>query len=328
MVLGAAIFGACAVAGTIRAAGPTSTRTGTEFGAHWQDGRAELNGYRYEVTRYGETRTGRAVLVYVTEPMSEVKRVKVDDPKRNPKDVFEALKVNFVRTFQTGIYDYHTMVSLFVRTRDLTPVKVTFSAAEWCGHVFEEMVYERHHLADRYASYFEGESDSKRLTLQENGICEEELLVKLRDFRGPWLKPGERRNVPFLPSSFRRRLAHRPLAWSTAKIERAGGAEAVRVPAGSFLAFRYTIRVQDGRQGTYWVEQAYPHRIVRWEWRPGSAAATGGRGFGPGEGCDKGELLGSTRLPYWQLNRNGDEKELRALGLSPVGGEPPSGKRR
>ena len=326
MVAGAAILAIGAVAGTIRAAAPTPS-TGAEFGAHWQDGRGELSAYRYEVTRYGETRAGRAVLVYVTEPMSEVKRVKVDDPKRNPRDVFEALKVNFVRTFQTGIYDYHTMASIFVRTSDMTPVKVTFSAAEWCGHVFEEMLYAKHHIADRYASYFEDESGSRRLTLRENGIAEEELLVRLRDLRGSWLKPGERRSVPFLPSAFRRRVAHRPLAWTMAKIERAGGTESIRVPAGAFAAFRYTIRVEDGRQGTYWVEQAYPHRIVRWDWKSASSA-TAGRGFGPAEGCDKGELLGSTRLPYWQLNRNGDERELRALGISPIDGEHPRGRKR
>ena len=306
---------AAATALMLGSAGVPSRAAAPEFESHWQDGRGELNAYRYSVTRYGESRTGRAILVTVTEPFSESKRVKVNDPKKNPTDVFEALKVNFVREFQTGIYDYHTMTSLFVRSRDMSPVKMTFSSAEWCGHVFEEMIYQKHLVTDRYASYFEGESDQRRLTLQENGISEEELLIRLRDLRGPWLKPGEKRQVPLVPSAFRRRLAHRPLAWSTAKIERAGGTESVRVPAGTFAATRYTIRVGDGREGRYWVEQAYPHRIVRWEWKAG--AAPSGRGFGPGEGCDQGELLGSARLPYWQLNKNGDEKERRALGIPP-----------
>ena len=306
--------------------GASSRAADPGFESHWQDGRAELSAYRYEVTRYGETRSGRATLIYVTEPFSESKRVKVDDPKRNPKDVFEALKINFIREFRTGIYDYHTMTSLFVRSGDMTPVKVTFSSAEWCGHVFEEMIYSKHLLADRYTSYFEGESDLRRLTLREGGIAEEELLVRLRDLRAPWLKPGERRTVPFLPSAFRRRLAHRALAWSTAKIERSGGTESVRVPAGTFAAIRYTIRVEDGREGRYWVEQAYPHRVVRWEWSARGAAT--GRGFGPGEGCDVGELLGTSRLPYWRLNKNGDESQRRALGIPPDEGESHPAKKR
>jgi 4-aminobutyrate aminotransferase-like enzyme len=49
---------------------------GAVFESHWQDGKAELDGYRYTVTRYGHARAGTAVMVYVTEPFSEAKRVK------------------------------------------------------------------------------------------------------------------------------------------------------------------------------------------------------------------------------------------------------------
>jgi hypothetical protein len=82
-----------------------------DFDSHWHDGRAELNGYRLKVSRYGQERNGRAVLIYVTEPFSESKRVKVEDWKKNPEDTFDALKLNMIRDFQTGIYDYNTMVT-------------------------------------------------------------------------------------------------------------------------------------------------------------------------------------------------------------------------
>ena len=127
------------------------------FEAHWQDGKAELAGYRYHVTRYGEPRTGTAVMITVTEPFRESKRVKADDANANPADVFEALKVNLVRKFQTGIYDYDTMVSAFCRSRDFSPVKVSFSAAEWCGQVYEEIAFEPHRVTDLVRSYFEDE---------------------------------------------------------------------------------------------------------------------------------------------------------------------------
>ena len=67
------------------------------------------------------------------------------------------------------------------------------------------------------------------------------------------------------------------------------------------------------------MEQAYPHRVVRWEWKASGGGT--GRGFGPGEGCDLGELLGTERLPYWRLNKNADEGQRRALGIPPDGGE-------
>lgn len=289
------------------------------FDTHWRDGRAELSGYRYSVTRYGQRREGTAVLIYVTEPWSESRRVKVDDPKKNPRDTFEALKVNLVREFPTGIYDYHTLASVFTRTRDFSPVKITFSAAEWCGHVFEEMVFHRHHIADRYQSYFEGESDLRRLTTKENALTEEELLVRLRGLRGEWIRPGERKKVPFLPSAFHRRLTHQPLVWSEAVIERARASGTVRVPAGRFETGLVTVRTGN-RVGRFWIETAYPHRIVRWEW---TAVGSGPkRGRSPAEALDRGELTGSARLAYWTLNGPGGERYRRELGLAPAASSP------
>ena len=307
--LGAALMPAALVSATRTSA---ASQASDPFDAHWQDGKGELNGYRYSITRYGHRREGTAVLIYVTEPMSESRRVKVNDPKRNPKDVVEALKVNFVREFQTGIYDYHTLTSVFTRTRDFSPAKITFSSAEWCGHVFEEMIWNRHHIADRYQSYFEGESDQQRLTFKEGALSEEELLVRLRGLRGDWIRPGERKTVSFLPSALVRRLTHRRLAWTQAKVERGRGLETVRVPAGRFETSVVTVRTEQ-RVGRYWVESAYPHRIIRWEW---TAASSGGEGRG--EGLDQGELTGSQRLAYWKLNGPEGERYRRELGLAPV----------
>ena len=318
-------FLAAVMAATVGAA-PT-------FESHWQDGKAELDGYRYSVTRYGQLRQGTAVMVFVTEPFSEAKRVKVDNPAANPKDTFEALKLNFVRDFQTGIYDYNTMTSVFVRSRDFSPAKISFSSAEWCGHVYEEMLFGPREIADRYTSYFEDESADRRLNLTvkatgTKGMAEEELFVLLRDLRAEWLKPGEKRTVPFLASAFYRRLAHSPMLWNEAVIERSRGAGSVRVPAGTFETSVYTVSVAGVRDGKFWIEQAYPHRIIRWEWTP-AAKRTGGEGghWSPGEALDSGELTGSARLSYWRLHNLGDEKYLKDLGLTagPGGATVPGG---
>src|SRR5262245_10743270 len=55
-----------------------------EFESSWHDGKAELDGYKFTISRYRHERKGQGVLVYVTEPFSESKRVKVDNPNRNP----------------------------------------------------------------------------------------------------------------------------------------------------------------------------------------------------------------------------------------------------
>jgi hypothetical protein len=36
-----------------------------------------------------------------------------------------------------------------------------------------------------------------------------------------------------------------------------------------------------------------------------------------GDGADEGELIRSTRLPYWRLNAEGEERHLTEMGLPP-----------
>ncbi len=281
----------------------------TDFGAHWHDGRAELDGYRYSVTRYGRTREGQAVMIFVTEPFSAAKRVKPDDPARDPADTVEVLKLNLVRDFQTGIYDYNTMTSVFAETGAFAPLKISFSSAEWCGHVYEELIPDVGVVRHSLQSYFEGETAAGTLPAREGGLTEDSLYVVLRGLRGPFLEPGASVEVPFLPGAFHRRLNHRPIGWTTARIERAAAAEHVEVPAGSFSTIAYSVTTAEGRLGRFSIEEAYPHRIVRWSWGADRPVLR------PPDGSETGELTGTLRVSYWQLHENGDERYLKELGL-------------
>ena len=282
------------------------------FGSYWHDGKAELDGYRYTVTRYGQLRRGQCTAIYVTEPFSRSKRVKVDDAARNPNDTFDVLKLNLVRDFQTGIYDYNTMTSLFVRSDDLEPVKASFASMEWCGNVYEELRVDPGLVGQRLSSYFEDESTRQDVRRPKDGLLEEELYIRLRGLYGDYLAPGQAKTVPFLMSAFRRRLTHQPLRWTSARIERAPAPRGVRVPAGGFSTVVYTVKIQDGPEGLFFVDRAYPHRVVRWEWRQVT-----GRGRWGADSNDSGELMGSARMSYWKLHGEGDESYLRRLGLRP-----------
>jgi hypothetical protein len=291
------------------AAAPAAPRD--PFESWWRDGKAELDGYRLHILRYGHPRTGRAVAVYVTEPFSRARHVKLDDPARAGRDAMGALKLNLVRDFQTGIYDYHTILSFFADDATFAPLKIAFSSSEWCGQVYEEMNARGGALDQRIASYFDGETGQRRLPIPPGGLEEDELFVKLRGLRGtPLLAPGSRRSSPFLASPFWRRLAHRPAEWGRATIERSRGAVPVAVPAGRFDCDVYLVHVSDGREARFDVERAYPHRIVRWSW-------LASRGVPPLGGVDGGELTGSVRLAYWRTHDPGDEKFLRDLGVAP-----------
>src|SRR5262245_59573238 len=180
--------------------------SGDAVGEHWYDGQAELSGYRWRGTRYGEPRTGEAVAIFVTEPFSAAQHVKVDRPAEHAGEVVTVLKLNLVRDFQTGIYDYDTMSSCFVDVERFGALKLSFSSSEWCGNVYEELDVRADGLALAVHSYFQGESVTKTLPVRTDALLGDQLFVWLRGLRALPLAPGEARTFPYLPDAFERRL--------------------------------------------------------------------------------------------------------------------------
>lgn len=288
--------------------GATSAQAASpEVNRHWSDGKAELSGYRLTQPRYGQLRHGTAILIYVTEPFSRSARVKADPGRHPPDDVEIVLKLNVVKDFQTGLYDYNLMSSLFVAMeakagRPAEALKLSFSSQEWCGHVYEELKVEPTVVERLYRSYFDGESTDQAVPRLPGGLLTEELLVRVRGLPEPFLAPGESKALPLLLSVERSRLLHQPLLFSPGKVERSAEPQKVTVPAGTFEVDVYTATA-GAERFVYSVERRFPHRIVAWE--------------GP-EG-ERAELLGSQRLAYWTLNQEGQERFLKELGLpSPV----------
>lgn len=265
------------------------------FWSYWSDGKAELNGYDLVQPRYGELRTGKAVLVYVTEPFSRARGVKVDAYNRNNPDHFTALKLNHVRDFPTGIYDYNLMTSVFVDpAQNFAPTKVSFTGQEWCGHVFEEARFDAQKASISINSYFEGESTQRSLPAVGS---EDALFIQVRQLAHQTLS-ADAQQMTVLPSAIMRRLKHRPA--SPAPISVSWSAERdVTVPAGSFKVRGASWTRPTGGTCTIDVETAYPHRITGWQCSDGEKAA----------------LRGSTRLPYWQLHGNADAKYLKQMGF-------------
>jgi hypothetical protein len=272
-----------------------------DFWAHWGDGKAEINGYRLKQPRYGVVRDGTAILVFVTEEFSDRLRVKAD-PGRHPKsDVYPVLKLNALRDFQTGIYDYSVMTSVFARVARGWPIaKISFSSQEWCGHVYHQLLPGAGRVTGVLHSYFDGEADrSEELSLPEGGVFQDALPILVRGWGGEYLKAGETRGVPYLPSLLSSRLAHKPLAWGRATLSRSAQPATLTVPAGTFSVSTWSVAEEGGATASYAVEVAPPHRLIR-------VSSDAGEQL---------ELSGSTRLPYWRLNGPGGEKQLRELGL-------------
>jgi hypothetical protein len=273
------------------------------FWDHWGDGRAEIDSYRLTLPRYGELREGTAVLIFVTEDFTDGQRVKSDG---GHPDEYPVLKLNDIRHFQTGIYDYDVMSSTFLRIDGESPigmpVKTSLSVQEWCGHVYEQLVPRGRSLRWTGHSYFDGEADhDEALDLPAGGVLSEALPIVARGLVGDWPEPGAEVEVPILPSLLRSRFAHRDPEWTRATITRgtATAPTVTEVPAGRFDTIDVTATIDGGRSTTWKIEVAPPHRIVRWTASDGETA----------------ELVASERLAYWQMNGEGEEAALRSLGL-------------
>lgn len=282
-------------------AGVPASAGAADFWKTWGDGKAELDGYDLVEPRYGQPRHGTAVMIFVTEDFSDSLRVKADPGRHPPADVFPVLKLNFVRSFQTGVYDYRVLQSVFARVADGMPlVKSTLSVQEWCGAVYQHWLARGDHLEGTLHSYFDGEADrAATLPLPAGGLVEDELPILLRGLRGDLLPPGGSRTVPFLPSSLRARFEHKPQAWGEATLRRGATAAPVTTTIGTVEANTWTVEEKGGPTVTWTIEAGGAHRVLAWR-------STSG---------EEGTLLGSTRLPYWALHDEGGERYLPQLGL-------------
>jgi hypothetical protein len=274
----------------------------------WGDGQAELAGYDLTQPRYGAPRRGTAVTIFVSETFSNSARVKADPGKHPPADQYPVMKLNLVKDYQTGIYDYNDMTSAFVALQGVNGhgggalTKVSFSGQEWCGHVWQQLLFDQRAIRAIGHSYFDGEADqSREIAPRADGIGEDALFHWARGMAAPVLKPGQSQRIALLMALSRSRASHTAVDWQTATLRRSTGSKKLTVPAGTFEVETLSVDFDGGLKKTFLVETSGSRRIIQWETSEGEAA----------------KLLGSGRMKYWEMNRPGGEAALKQLGLAP-----------
>jgi hypothetical protein len=277
-----------------------------EFWKIWGDGQAEMNGYDLTYPKYGQSRKGVAVAIFVTETFSNSLRVKSEPGRRGPADEFPVMKLNLIRDYQTGIYDYNDMLSTFIALVPVNgqrygqPTKVSFSSQEWCGHVYSQLLFGNLRAHQVSHSYFDGEADSTReFRTEPRTTSEDALLLWARTIGWPIMKDGST-TVMMLSSLETSRAKHEPLTLARAELSVDPKIRQIRVPAGAFDVELRTAKLHDGTWHRFYVEKAVPRRVIKWETSNGALA----------------ELLGSDRMKYWEMNREGGEQALQRIGLS------------
>ena len=270
-----------------------------EFGDYWYQGKAEISTYTLFQQRYGEEVEGEAVLIYVTEDFSSSRKVKVDKPDPANNDQLKVMKLNALRDFQTGIYPYHTMVSVFSPVYDRHPaLKVTSSVMEWCGMAFTSLKKaggEQYHI--ELQSYFEQEAGfAAKLT----GMPEDDLWLQLRLMKNPEEMPtGE---VLLIPSLLRQRFSHREPAPEMAYLAWEKGLPAHLTGLGYDELLIFSVNyLESGACLRLFLEPNFPYRIRAWEERLNEKAD-----------YTRAVWKKDTLLDYWNYNQAKDQ-ELRTL---------------
>lgn len=154
-----------------------------KFQTYWKKGQAEISSYTLHQSRYKEIRpNARKVLIFVIEPFSLSKQVKADPPYNFNNDTISVLKLNQIDTFVTGVYDYSLMTSVFTPIDDKhikIPLKVTFSAQDWCGQSFIQINKQKKQYHLQQFSYFMSKGDIQE-NIPSSTILEDALFNIIR----------------------------------------------------------------------------------------------------------------------------------------------------
>lgn len=276
-----------------------------DFKSLWYDGNAELSSYAVTVNRYGEVREGKRVLVYVTEPLRIATRIK-PDVKLADEEALNIMKLNDTLTFQTGIYPYSVMRSVFQSVEDEgmytkgSLAKQAMTVQEYCGMVYEQLFRKDKALHHKLYSYFESEGEVDTTYSEAEGeiYSEDQLWILIRNLDHTFIAAGEEKMLRVIPSAWARRTAHVDVEIQDAKVSKSETSVELSLAGQSIEAYSLRWSVGDRWVETQ-VEAAYPHRILTYKTSKG----------------ESGELLASIREPYWRLNSNEDEKYLEDLKL-------------
>lgn len=242
------------VANVAASATPTTTNVAfnaNDFNSYWYAGQAELSSYDLVIDRYDEPRKGYVAFVFVTEDLSYAKHVKLDDPAKAGSDRVPVLKINALSRFQTGVYDYSLMSSLFTPV-DIAKMphslKATTTVQDWCGHVFTQMDYVKDNTYKvNQFSYFETEGDKVFNT--EGSLLEDEIFTRLRI--NPSSLPEKATIIPNLTFT---RLRHKPVTASNATISFKDQEGGLRLCTVNYPDLKRRLEVT--------FEAAFPHKIM------------------------------------------------------------------
>jgi hypothetical protein len=258
----------------------------------WFSG-AEINRYELTQMRYGEAHPGHAEFIFVTEPFLTEAQVK-NETRAAGAPSTDVLKLNALRTFNTGIYSYRTMTSTF-QPIDLDSfphaLKTNTSVQDWCGQSFQQINRTNEGWRAELRSYFQKEGD--RDLEFDDAWLEDELWVQLR-LAPEQLPTGV---IEIIPGGIYTRFTHQLIHVEQAVAE--------RIEQGKLS--HYIIRYKSIQRELHInYDTAFPHIIRSWQ---------------EVESDGTTQAVLTHRLMnrnYWSEHSPSDASQRKKLGLAPI----------
>ena len=284
---------------------PIGQKEKKSFREYWYQNKAEINRYSLIQARYGSLHQGHSILIFVTEDFLTDKKVK--NETYSNKNSVRVLKLNFIRKFITGIYDYSTMLSTHTPV-DLSrnTIKVSLSSQEWCGHVYSHLELDKREYEFTSHSYFEKE------VLEEYDLdavnLEDEMMVKIRI--SPDSLPLD--NIRVIPSLLYSRLSHHELKEEEAfaSVYRTKDSDFNKVNLVKSSLMTYEIKYKNiGRLLKIIYAQKFPYQIVGFIEEHPSSDRSGKKLI------SKAVLTHSILTKYWSENQPQFIHLRKKLGL-------------
>lgn len=256
----------------------------------WFSG-AEINRYELDQTRYGEQYPGHAEFIFVTEPFLTDKQVKHEFGDGPSTDV---LKLNALRTFNTGLYSYRTMTSTF-RPIDIKTyphaLKTNTSIQDWCGQAFQQINRTDTGWDVELRSYFQGKGDYEEKL--PDAWLEDELWVLAR------LAPKRLPTGTFkaIPGAVYTRFNHQDIQPTEANGSIRENKKTT-IYTLSYPKLKRTLSIH--------FDKAFPHIITKWTEKTAKGTTTA---------VLKERIMNSD---YWAKNKPKHANERKQLGLDPV----------
>ncbi len=276
-----------------------------DFYSYWYNHGAEITRFELEQGRYGETHPGHAILIFVTEPFLPDIHVKADYESSRKKSI-PVLKLNLIKRFNTGIYDYSMMKSVFTpipteKQQSGKTLKVSATRQDWCGQVYLQYNLEDNHYKVKQYSYFEKEGD-KTVTIPSSHL-EDEIWTRIR-IAPETLPTGE---IKMVPGSFFTTLRMIELRAVDAVAELTNIQEVGRGGISQYTVTYPTLQ----RVLSIRFNRDFPYDILSWSETYPSGTVKNAKVL-----TTKAQRTHAVMTDYWNKNRLEDLKLRKELGLA------------